>query len=156
MTENPLAAELPMFFRYYGLTYRVDGTPDGGLTGHLLNLRTGRIEEDASHIQEVLFAMGEDITVLDEARYVELTEIKRSRALRGEGPIFALYDAVQAVYDKAKEESRRLEPEEHALIRTMRARTFGLWEQEFARRDAGEAPTFEFDSLLGGTAAEPS
>ena len=155
MSENPLADELPMFFRYHGLTYRVDGTPDGGLTGHLLNLRTGRIDEDASHVHEVLFAMGEDVTVLDEAGYVELTEIKRSRALRGDGPIFALYDAIQAVYDKAREESRRLEPEEHALLHSMWTRTFALWVQEFARRDAGEPPSFEFRSLLGGTAVEP-
>ncbi|MFC9254361.1 hypothetical protein [Amycolatopsis thailandensis] len=148
MSENPLADELPMFFRYHGLTYRVDGTPEGGLTGHLLNLRTGRIDEDASHVHEVLFAMGGDIAVLDEAGYVELTEIKRSRALHGDGPIFALYETVQAVYDKATEESRRLGPEEHAMLRSLWTRTFGLWAQEFARRDAGQPPSFEFGSLL--------
>jgi hypothetical protein len=155
MSEDLLMAETPMFFRYYNSTYRVDGTSDGGLTGYLLNLRTGRIEEDASHVREVLHAIGQDITVVDETRYVELTEIRRANHLRGDGPIFALYDAVRTLYGQAEEQARPLEPEEKTWIRSVRARTFGLWEQEFARRDAGEPPSFEFRSVLGGTAAGP-
>ncbi|HET6289119.1 MAG TPA: hypothetical protein VFG15_20525 [Amycolatopsis sp.] len=142
--------EIPVYFDFYHSTYRVDTTPDGSLAGYLLNLRTGRIDEDNSRIRTVLHAREEDIEVVGEDRYVELTEARRAHHLRGDGPIFALYETIQAIHDAADQASRPLEPAEDAMIRVTRARTFRMWEQEFARRDAGEPPSFRFWSLNSG------
>jgi hypothetical protein len=140
-----MAFQTPMFYKYYAQPYRVDSTPDGGLTGTILNLRTGFFEEDNNHIREVIWSTTEsDIGgPFDEDRFVQETEIERSQYLTGDGPIFALYETVAGIDDVATREQRRRTKQETALITALRKRTFKMWEDEAARRAAGEAPTFE-------------
>ncbi|MEQ0561259.1 hypothetical protein ABJI51_27380 [Amycolatopsis sp. NEAU-NG30] len=141
-----MAFRTPMFFKYYAQTYRIDSTPDGGLTGTILDLDTGFFREDNSHIREVVWSTTEsDIRgPFDEERFVQETERERDYHLTGDGPIFALYETVAGLYEQArKRESRRLEPQEAALIRSIYQRTFKMWEDEAARRAAGEPPSFE-------------
>ncbi|KFU75559.1 hypothetical protein SAMN04489729_4987 [Amycolatopsis lurida] len=135
--------ETPAYFTYYAQTYRVDATPDGGLTGYLLNLRTGEFEEDPSHVREVLRAMASsDISKVPEQTFVQETEFARARYLKGEGAVFALYDTIDGLYDQARRENRDMRPQEVALIQSLRKRTFKMWEDELARRAAGEPPSF--------------
>ncbi|WP_280383055.1 hypothetical protein [Nocardia wallacei] len=138
--------EFPRYFEYYDSTYRIESTPDGGLVGYRLNLQTGRIEEGNSKIRKVLHARETEIFTIDEIEYIELTEALRAHYLHGDGPIFAVYDTVRALHDRADEESRRLTSDEDAFIRSIRRRTYRLWEEEFARQDGGAKPSFSYRS----------
>jgi hypothetical protein len=141
-----MAFQTPMFYKYYSRTYRIDSTPDGGLVGFLLDLRTGFFVQDSSHIREVIWSTTESNIggPFAEDRFVQETERERDFHLTGDGPIFALYETVAGLHEQArKRESRRLEPQESALVQSIYQRTFKMWEDEAARRAAGEAPTFE-------------
>ncbi|MEC3974644.1 hypothetical protein [Amycolatopsis sp. H20-H5] len=151
-----MSIETPSFHQYYAKTYRVDATADGGLTGHLLNLETGAFDQDDSRITEVLRAgSSSDISRLDEAEFIVETERARSWQLTGDGPIFALYDDIEALHELAKQERRAFTAPERARLAELRNRTFTLWEEEFARRAVGQAPTFDyrprFPRAEGGT-----
>lgn len=150
-SEPPVTApagEYPKYFEYFHTTYRIESTPGGGLVGYRLNLQSGRIEEDNANIRKVLHAREDEIFTVDEDGYIELTEARRAHHMRGEGPIFAVYDTVRALHDQADRESRSLTPDENALIRSIRRRTYRLWEEEFARQDAGAKPSFQYRSVL--------
>jgi hypothetical protein len=140
--------QTPSYFEYYAHAFVVDSTPDGGLTGRILNWKTGRFDEDNEHVIDVLFDHGPDIRSLDHERFVFRTEEERHHYLRGDGPIFALYQTIDAIWAGAEEENRRITKEERALIDSIYRRTFKMWEDEFARRDAGEPPTFGYTSTL--------
>lgn len=138
--------ETPAYFTYYAQTYRVDATPEGGLTGYLLNLRTGEFDEEPSHVREVLRAMASsDISKVSEEKFVQETEFARADRLKGDGPIFALYETIDGLYAQAKKEGRRLAPQESALIQALRKRTFKMWEDELAHRAAGRTPSFRVE-----------
>jgi len=140
--------QTPSYFVYYNKTYRIDSTPEGGLTGRLLDLATGEFKEENRLIDTVLFNRKPEIDSVDEAEFVDQTEQERMHYLRGEGTIFALYETIAGLYAQAKSEGRRVTPEELALIKSLRRRTYQLWEDEFARRAAGEPPTFQTTSTL--------
>ncbi|MFD9889604.1 hypothetical protein ACFWY9_09695 [Amycolatopsis sp. NPDC059027] len=142
-----MAFRTPMFFKYFAQPYRVDSTPDGGLTGKILDLDTGEFVEDNSHVREAVWATtSSDIRTLTEERFVQETEAARNEWLRGEGAIFALYETVNGLYQLARDEDRPLAAQERALIQSLYRRTFTMWEDEFARRAAGEPPSFPVTS----------
>ncbi|WP_410608980.1 hypothetical protein [Amycolatopsis sp. lyj-109] len=143
-----MTIETPAYFRHHDSPYRLDKTADGGLAGYILSWTTGRFEEDNDKIDDVLFAQAGDIGALTEQQFVIRTEDLRREYLRGGGPIFALYDTISAMHSVAREEGRPLSREEAALKVSLYRRTFKMWEDEFARRDAGEAPTFTFTSVF--------
>ncbi|RZQ65027.1 hypothetical protein [Amycolatopsis suaedae] len=147
MAANKLP--VPLYFEYYNKTFRIDETPDGGLIGRLYNRSTGRFEPRTDLIHKVLFATSTpEISRLNENDFIDETEQNRAMDLRGDGPIFALYETIDGLYDQAKSENRPLGPDELALMASLRKRTFRMWEEEFARRDAGEPPSFEYRSEL--------
>ena len=143
-----MTIETPAYFRHHDSTYRLDKTADGGLAGYLLNWKTGRFVEDNDKIDDVLFAQAGDIGALTEQQFVIRTEDLRREYLRGGGPIFALYDTISAMHSVAREEGRPLSREEAALKVSLYQRTFKMWDDEFARRDAGEPPSFSYTSTL--------
>lgn len=140
---------MPLFFKYFNKTYKLDRRANGNVHGSMLNLHTGAFEDNNQHIDDVLFATSEaEIRTINEDRFVQQTKIERQRYLRGDGPIFAFYDTIKGINDQALAENRKYAPEERALIVTLRKRTFQIWEEEFARRAAGEPPSFEFTSAI--------
>ena len=140
---------MPRFYKYFNKTYKLDRKENGNVAGFMLNLRTGAFDENNQHIDDVLFAMGEaEIRKLNEQRFIQETEMERQHYLRGDGPIFALYDTIEGLYEQARAEDRRLSQEELALIVSLRSRTFQMWEAEFARQATGEPPSFEVRSVL--------
>ncbi|MGW5742765.1 hypothetical protein [Amycolatopsis sp. NPDC003861] len=143
-----MTIETPAYFRHHDSPYRLDKTAGGGLAGFILSLRTGRFVEDNDKIDDVLFAQAGDIGALSEQQFVIRTEDLRREYLRGGGPIFALYDTISAMHSVAREEGRPLGREEAALKVSLYGRTFRMWEDEFARLDAGEPPTFGYTSTL--------
>jgi hypothetical protein len=141
-----MTIETPACFRHHDSPFRLDRTADGGLTGHVLDRTTGRFVEDNVEIDDVLFAREGDIGSLTEEQFVIRTEDLRWEYLRGGGPIFALYDTISAMHSVAREEGRPLSRPEAALKVSLYRRTFRMWEDEFARRDAGEPPAFSYTS----------
>jgi hypothetical protein len=145
-----MAFQTPMFYKYYAQTYRIDSTSDGGLKGTILNLRTGFFEQDqdSSHILELIWSTTESNIhgPYSEEKFVQETEFERSHYLTGDGPIFALYDTIKGIDDVVRREERRRTPQEVALIQALRKRTFKMWEDEAARRAAGEPPSFTVTS----------
>ncbi|WP_051772981.1 hypothetical protein [Saccharothrix sp. NRRL B-16314] len=135
--------ETPAYFKYYGSTFVLDTDPEGNWVGHRLNIDTGEFELDNRPITEVLLATStSDVAVIDRDRFIWRTEQERGR-LRGDGAVFALYETINAIYDQAAREGRKsITREELALIKSIRRRTFKMWEDEAARRAAGEPPTF--------------
>ncbi|MEV0115283.1 hypothetical protein AB0H77_18860 [Streptomyces sp. NPDC050844] len=148
--RRPIDETLPMYFEFYNRTYRIEPGPDGREAGYELDIRSGEIEEDDSHIWEARNPRTHEIKEVDESRYLDLTEAARAHYLRGDGPVFALYAAIDSIYAHARSCARRPTVEEEALIRVIRRRTFALWEKEFARRSAGRAPSFTSWSILVG------
>lgn len=137
-----MTIETPSYFLYFGRTFVIDSTPDGGLAGSLLNWDTGEFEPNHEPIKKVLFATSDsDISALDREEFVQRTERVRQE-LTGDGPIFALYETIDGLYDQAEAENREISDEELELIRAVQRRTFGMWEEELARRAAGEPPSF--------------
>ncbi|RZQ65023.1 hypothetical protein [Amycolatopsis suaedae] len=141
----------PRYYEYYKKTFRIDETPDGGMVGYLHNWDTGRFDQRTDLIDKVLFATSNpEISRLDEDEFLDETERKRASYLQGDGPIFALYETINGLYAAAKSEGRRLTAEEWALVMSIRRRTFRMWDEEFARQDAGEPPSFAYRSDLSG------
>jgi hypothetical protein len=121
---------LPTFCTYYKLPVKMVETPDGGMAAWRLDPDTGGWESVNEHIDEMLFAVGGDDRVLSQEKFVQLTELNRGRSLKGEGPIFALYETVNAITDLAYDEERPLTPEERALVEGIRRKTFVMFEEQ--------------------------
>lgn len=138
--------ESPSFFRFRNGTIRLEEPEHGTVVGQRLNIRTGAFEPAAREDIDDVLKPGADLdfSELSEERFVRETEEARSTYLRGDGPIFDMYREVDAIFERAEQERRRLAPEERERIADLYRTTFRTWEEEFARRTAGEAPTFRY------------
>ncbi|MCI4064403.1 hypothetical protein MRQ36_18065 [Micromonospora sp. R77] len=133
---------LPAYFSYFWSPVKMMPTPDGGLTAWRLSIDTGGWETANDLVDEILFAVGGEISVLTADQFIQYTEHDRGRYLRGDGPVFALYETVRAIEDAADTERRRLTPQEQALVRGIRRKTFVMFEEELQRAgDPGADPT---------------
>lgn len=132
MTAMP-GLSLPAYFSYYQSPVKMVPSPDGGLMAWRLSIDSGGWEPATHLVDEILFAIGGEISVLTADEFVQWTEHDRGRYLQGEGPIFALYETVKAIEDAADAERRRLTPQEQALISGIRRKTFVLFEEELQR-----------------------
>ncbi|MFI7425541.1 hypothetical protein ACIBPB_01000 [Micromonospora sp. NPDC049836] len=142
MTASGYGIDLPSYYDYYETPVKFVPTPDGGLTAWRLDRETGGWQPANDIVDEILFAIGGDIYVRSAERFVQRTEEERARYLKGEGPIFALYETVKAIEDVAIAERRAYTPEEAALVRGIRRRTFVMFEEQLrAAGDPGADPT---------------
>jgi hypothetical protein len=128
-----------LFYSYYGGPYRVVATAEGGLRGYRLNSHLGELEIANSLLEDVLFEHEYEIVMVHEAEFVDLAEQRRAQYLRGDGPIFQIYRAV----DDA------LSDRDHTLAALLRRRTFALWAEELRCRDEGLPASFEYESVTG-------
>jgi hypothetical protein len=126
--------QLPRYYSYYARPVKFLATPDGGMAAWKLNWDTGGWEPADELVNEIIGAVGGEISPVDRDRFIDLTERTRGRMLRGEGPVFALYETVEALTTDAREGRRRLTDEEKALIKGVRRRTYAMFEAELARR----------------------
>lgn len=142
MTASGHGIELPSYYDYYETPVKFVPTPEGGLTAWRLDRETGGWQPANDIVDEIIFAIGGDIYVRSAERFVQRTEEERGRYLKGEGPIFALYETVKAIEDIAIAERRAYTPEEAALIRGIRRRTFVMFEEQLRQAgDPGADPT---------------
>lgn len=133
----------PAYYEYYKSTYIIETNSGGELVGRRLNTETGEFVPDNRPIPEILLATStSEVSSLDKDEFIWITERERGH-LEGDGPVFALYDTINAIYEQARREGRKsITREELALIESIRRRTFAMWEEEMARRAAGEPPAF--------------
>ncbi|WP_446218485.1 hypothetical protein [Micromonospora sp. IBHARD004] len=133
---------LPAYFTYYEAPVKMVPTPDGGLAAWRLDRGSGGWRPANDLVDEILFAVGGEISVLTADQFVQWTEFERARYLSGDAPVFALYETVKAIEEAADTERRRLTTQERALISGIRRKTFVMFEEELQRAgDPGADPT---------------
>lgn len=144
--------ESPSYFRFRNGTIRLDEPTYGTVIGHKLNVQTGMFEPASSDDVDAVLRSDADLdfSALNEEQFVKETEEARSTYLRGSGPVFDLYRQVDEIFDEAERQRRRISPEERNAVNGLYRAAFQLWEDEFARRAAGEQPTFHY-SWVGDT-----
>ncbi|MEU0153398.1 hypothetical protein [Micromonospora fulviviridis] len=85
---------------------KVVPTSEGGLTAWRLDRATGGWRPANDLIDEILLAMGGEVFVRSAERFVQRVEEERGRYVKGDGPVFALYETVKAIEDVAIAEGR--------------------------------------------------
>jgi len=133
---------LPRFFSYYESPVKLVETADGGVAGWRLSWDTGGWQPANKLIDKILFVGGDEIDEITRDEFVQRTEHDRGRYLRGEGPVFSLYETVRAIEETLGQERRYPTPHEQALIAGIRRRTFVLFEEQLRQAgDPGADPT---------------
>ncbi|WP_431904005.1 hypothetical protein [Micromonospora carbonacea] len=141
MTQIP-GLVLPAYFSYYKSPVKMVDSGDGGIKAWRLSVETGGWEPADDLVEEILLAVGGEISSLTPEAFVQWTEHDRGYYLQGEGAVFALYGTVRAIEDVAAAERRRLTAEERALVQGIRRRTFVMFEEQLQREgDPGADPT---------------
>jgi hypothetical protein len=136
------------YYEYYGDPFRLEETAGGGLRGFRMNQWTGEFELANSRIERIMFAREEEIFTETFATYVKRAEGLRGYYLRGDAEVFDIYREIEGVLERARAKESGVRAE-LALVMSLRYQTFDLWEREFARRAAGEPPSFIYTSIAG-------
>ncbi|GGO02387.1 hypothetical protein [Micromonospora parathelypteridis] len=132
---------LPSYYLYYQSPVKIVGTPDGGARVWRISIDTGGWQEKNDLFTEIVFDIGGDVFSRTAEDFVQEVEAFRAHHLKGDGPIFALYDTVRAIEDLADAEARHETPSEQAIIRGIRSRTFVMFEEQLrAAGDPGADP----------------
>ncbi|MFG3642377.1 hypothetical protein ACGF3C_19150 [Micromonospora sp. NPDC047762] len=135
MTEMP-GLVLPSYYLYYQSPVKIVETPDGGARVWRLSIDSGGWHEKNDIFAEVTLGVGGDIFRRTAEDFVQEVEAFRAHYLKGEGPIFALYETVRSIELLADAEARHETPKEQALIRGIRQRTFVMFEEQL--HEAGD------------------
>ncbi|MEU7573751.1 hypothetical protein [Micromonospora sp. NPDC049240] len=144
---HPPGPTLPKFFLYYESPLKLVKAEDGGTAGWRLSPDTGGWRAANNLVDKVLFVGGDEIHEIDRSEFVWYVEQERGRYLRGEGPLFALYETVRGLEDTIREERRYPTTREQALIRGIRRRTFVMFEEQLQRAgDPGADPGIATDA----------
>lgn len=133
MTSQMPGLVLPAYFSYYKSPVKMVETEEGGIRAWRLSHRTGGWEPADDLIEEILFAIGGEISTLTVESFIQWTEHDRARYLRGDGPVFALYETIEGILDDAEREQRSLTDIELAMIRGIRRRTYVMFEEQLQR-----------------------
>ncbi|WP_433390251.1 hypothetical protein [Micromonospora sp. KLBMP9576] len=127
---------LPAFFNYYETPVKLVADEAGNIAGWRLSKETGGWRRADDVVRKILFVGGDEIEELTREEFIGHTEQDRARYLRGTGPIFALYETVDAIVEQADRERRQLTPTEGALVDGIRRKTFVLFETQL--QEAGD------------------
>lgn len=104
-------------------------SPDGSLAVLKLNPVTGTFEFGTEYFPRVRFGT-DDIEQVSEDDFIQRVEALRARRLAGEGPLFALYQLINAIEDVAEEEGRELASDEQLKIAELRRQTHAMFQAE--------------------------
>lgn len=127
---------LPSYYLYYQSPVKIVETPDGGARVWRLSIDSGGWHEKNDIFAEITLDIGGDVFRRTAEDFVQEVEAFRAHYLKGEGPIFALYETVRSIELLADAEARHETPKEQALIRGIRQRTFVMFEEQL--RVAGD------------------
>ena len=103
--------------------------PEGGLSIRKMNWQTGVFEYGIEYLARASSSSA-DVDHVSEDDFIQQVESLRARRLKGEGPIFALYQMVNAMEDTAKAQGRRLTNDEEDLIAELRRQTYEMFQSE--------------------------
>ncbi|MET7706869.1 hypothetical protein [Micromonospora sp. NPDC005413] len=132
---------LPSYYLYYQSPVKIVETPDGGARVWRVSIDTGGWQEKNDLFTDIVFDVGGDVFRRTAEDFVQEVEAFRAHYLKGEGPIFALYETVRSIEDLADAETRHETPREQALIRGIRQRSFVMFEEQLrAAGDPGADP----------------
>jgi hypothetical protein len=132
---------LPSYYLYYQSPVKIVETPDGGARVWRVSIDSGAWQEKNDLFSEIVFDVGGEIFRRAAEDFVQEVEAFRAHYLEGDGPIFALYDAVRSIQNLADAEARHETPREQAIIRGIRQRTFVMFEEQLrAAGDLGADP----------------
>ncbi|WP_327032788.1 hypothetical protein [Micromonospora ureilytica] len=132
---------LPSYYLYYQSPVKIVETPDGGARVWRVAIDTGAWQEKNDLFSEIVFDVGGDVFRRTAEDFVQEVEAFRAHYLKGEGPIFVLYETVRSIELLADAEARHETPKEQALIRGIRQRTFVMFEEQLrAAGDPGADP----------------
>lgn len=126
--------DLPRYYSYYARPVKFLPMPDNQMAVWKLNVETGGWEPGEDLANDIIGDVGGGVYKLDKDRFVNLVEERRGRRLRGDGPVFALYETVEGIIKAAERERRDPNPTERALIQGIRQRTYAMFEAELAQR----------------------
>ncbi|MEV4663386.1 hypothetical protein AB0J85_15730 [Micromonospora echinofusca] len=129
MSHRP-PGSLPAFFSYYETPVKLVADEVGHVIGWKLSKADGGWERADDLVRKILLVGGDEIEELSRNEFIEYTEHDRGRYLRGAGPIFALYETVNAIVEQADLERRPLTPHESALVAGIRRKTFVMFEEQ--------------------------
>ncbi|MDR7279181.1 hypothetical protein [Catenuloplanes atrovinosus] len=144
MTESysPPGLALPYYFLYYKVPGKMVATSEGGAAIWRLSGEAGGWEPRNDIADDILYGTTQEVNVLTREEFVQKTEAVRGRYLRGEGPVFALYDTIRGIEEVAEAENRRLSDRERLLVEGLRRRTYVMFETELlAQGDPAADPT---------------
>jgi hypothetical protein len=133
---------LPSYYLYYESPVKIVQTPEGGARVWRVSMETGGWREEGSLFERIVFAVGGEVFKRSAEEFVQDVEEYRAHHLSGDGPIFALYETVKAIVDAEDREDRCLTEREAALVRSIRRKTFVMFEEQLQRAgDPGADPT---------------
>ncbi|WP_030490831.1 hypothetical protein [Micromonospora chokoriensis] len=140
MTKMP-GLVLPSYYLYYQSPVKIVETADGGARVWRLSIDSGGWHEKNDIFVEITLGVGGDIFSRTAEDFVQEVEAFRAHHLKGDGPIFALYETVRSIELLADAEARYETPREQAIIRGIRQRTFVMFEEQLrAAGDPGADP----------------
>jgi hypothetical protein len=122
------------YFTYNTRPVKVVEAADHALRAWALDWETGGWQPANELVYEVIGAPSPDVFELTPEDFVDAVEAERGARLAGDGPVFALYETVNAILAAAAVQDREPTREERALIRGVRRRTYGMFEEELRRR----------------------
>ncbi|MEU7993951.1 hypothetical protein AB0B83_01230 [Micromonospora sp. NPDC049060] len=130
VVEIPPGLVFPAFYSYYEAPVKLVETGGGSVAAWRLSKDSGGWLQ-ANHLMGKLFAAeGDEVEELTREEFIQRTEHDRGYYLRGEGPVFALYETVRAIQDGVARERRYPNPTELALIAGIQRRTFVMFEEQ--------------------------
>ncbi|TWJ23876.1 hypothetical protein [Micromonospora endolithica] len=136
------ALTLPKFFSYYKNPVKLVSAAGGEIRAWRLCRTTGGWESADDLIDEILLAVGGEVSSLSREDFVQWVEHDRAEHVQGEGSVFALYETIGAILDVAEGQRRGLTSMEQALVVGLRRKTFVMFEEALL--------------AAGDTAADPS
>jgi len=105
-------------------------TADGGMTVLKMNWKSGVFEYGMEYLARAS-SSDPEVDHVSEDEFIQHVESLRSRAVHGEGAIFALYQTMNAIEDAAKAQSRPLTAEARALLAELRRQTYSMFQAAF-------------------------
>ncbi|MFI7513862.1 hypothetical protein ACIBVK_10255 [Micromonospora echinofusca] len=128
--ELPPGVDVPAFYSYYESPVKLVATGEGAVAAWRLSKDTGGWVEADRLVGILLSGESDEVEELTREEFIQLTEHDRGYYLRGEGPVFALYETVRAIQDEVARERRYPTPTELALIAGIQRRTFVMFEEQ--------------------------
>jgi hypothetical protein len=131
--------DLPQYHIVFTRPVKLLETEDGGMNVLKFDWKTGGFIYGMNLLSEIFFGHG-DVEQVTEDEFIQYVEKLRARRIKpGEGTVYTLYELINAMEDKAKEEGRKLTDKEKAIIADLRRETYQLFEEMLKEAEQGQA-----------------